>query len=130
MKIIDDKKSIKNKGDCVIRAVSHLTGDSYDDVLKFYIEKSCYDLKKGGTTHAWTYRHILASFLPKKITISKLAQTMKGIPFVGISRTHAMYVNANSELVDAFDSSRLRAGIVIVNRRDFEEMKKRLSVYF
>ena len=125
MKIIDDSKSIRNDKDCVIRAVSHLTGDSYDDVLAFYSERHCYDPKKG-TIHAQTYKRIWPKYLDKKITVNKLSQIMNGIPFVGISRDHAMYVNANSELVDAFDSSKFRVGIVLVNIRDREEMKKRL----
>ena len=126
MKIIDDKKSIRNDNDCAIRSVSHLTGDSYDDVLAFYSERHCYDPKKG-TIHVITYKHIWPKYLDKKITVNKLSQVMKGIPFVGLSRDHAMYVNANSELVDAFDSSKFRVGIVLVNIRDREEMKKRLK---
>ena len=122
MKIIDDSKSIRNDNDCVIRAVSHLTGDSYDDVLAFYSERHCYDPKKG-TLHAQTYKRIWPKYLDKKITVNKLSQIMNGIPFVGISRDHAMYVNANSELVDAFDSSKFRVNIVLVNIRDREEMK-------
>ena len=124
MKIIDDSKSIRNDNDCAIRAVSHLTGDSYDDVLAFYSERHCYN--QHGTLHVQTYKNIWPKYLDKKITVNKLSQVMKGIPFVGISRDHAMYVNANSELVDAFDSSKFRVGIVLVNIRDREEMKKRL----
>ena len=125
MKIRDDSKSIRNDNDCAIRSVSHLTGDSYDDVLKFYNERHCYNPKKG-TDHVWTYKHIWPKYLDKSITVNKLSQIMKGIPFVGLSRNHAMYVNANSELVDAFDSSRFRVDIVLVNNSDKEDMKKRL----
>ena len=125
MKIIDDSKSIRNDNDCVIRAVSHLTGDSYDDVLAFYSERRCYDPKKG-TLHAQTYKRIWPKYLDKKITVNKLSQVMNGIPFVGLSRNDAMYVNANGELVDAFDSSKFRVNIVLVNIRDREEMNKRL----
>lgn len=126
MKMIDDSKSIRNGNDCAIRSISHLTGDSYDDVLAFYSERHCYSPKKG-TEHVWTYKHIWPKYLDKKITVNKLSQVMKGVPFVGLSRDHAMYVNANSELVDAFDSSKLRVDIVLVNIRDKEEMKKRLK---
>ena len=125
MKIVDASKSIRNDNDCVIRSVSHLTGDSYDDVLAFFSERHCYN-PKNGTSHAQTYKRIWPKYLEKKITVNKLAQVMKGIPFVGLSRDHAMYVNANSELVDAFDSSKLRVDTLLENIHDREEKKKRL----
>lgn len=126
MKMIDDRKSIRNDNDCAIRAVSHLTGDSYDDVLAFYSERRCYNPKKG-TDHIWTYKHIWPAYLDKKITVNRLAQVMKGVPFVGLSRNHAMYVNADSELVDAFDSSRFGVDTVLVNLHDKDAMKERLK---
>lgn len=110
----DNPRDNYDAGDCVIRAISIVTGKSWDEIYTALCAEGFYIGDWGNNNGAWDWylrslgfiRHICPNDCSHCYSIADFAQDHRQGSYIAATGTHAVAV-MDGNYIDAFDSGKL-----------------------